>query len=169
MAAVRDAARVSSSRMHRPALLWLAAATSVACAEPEAEDLELRIEDPANECTADLLGEVKAISVEVWGAGANGMCVLGRRCLGDVSLEPHMTPEDIEDRISEVNQPLVDVPLDDARSVVIVLRTQAFQCVEGEAQACALTDLADANDGALSLDLGCTDCGAFAAKQELCP
>jgi hypothetical protein len=168
MAAGYSTAELSSPRMRRTALLCLALSGS-ACEEPATEDLVLQIEDGGGECTDVLLAEVKAISIEVWGTGPNGMCVLGRRCLGDVSLEPPMSTDDIEARISAVNQPLVDVGLEDARSVVILLRTQAFQCVEGPAQACASTDIADADDSTLTLDLSCNDCTALETKQELCP
>jgi hypothetical protein len=136
------------------ALLLVAAA----CAA-DTEELALLLEDDVG-CTADLLRPIEILSIEVYGNDEEiGMCALSRRCLFNVDQPAALASlADIEDALSEANQPLVDIEAAGANYLKIVGRTNASGCWSGmDHPACGEADLNDAVDGELPLTIRCDE------------
>ena len=128
------------------------------CAEPdELSTVEIALVEGQGCEQAEVLQELRSVSVEVRGVRNGQACILGRRC---VSTRDASTVMDIESALEAAAQPLVALDADGAEQVAVL--GHGFPgCLPGELVACGFASLPDATQGVLEVGV---ECGA-----ELCP
>lgn len=144
--------------------LWAAGMIYVTgCSSPE-HQIDLILEDVDATCTADRLGAVRVISVELLGKAGGALCSLGKRCVFDVGTIASM--DDVVTLLAEANQPLVDVEDEDAHTVAILGHSESCWGADDLAM-CGYADLAEERGGVLEVALGCGACAP--ADIPFCP
>jgi hypothetical protein len=121
----------------------------VAC---QAEERVVALEFTADAaCTAERLGALASVSVEVHGDAAGELCTLARRC---VTVDGLAALPDLVAALRDATQPLVDISLEGTRRVA-VLGHDRLGCGEGDRALCGFADLADADGDVLTVPLSC--------------
>lgn len=144
--------------------LWVAGMLCVTgCSSPE-HQIDLALEDADATCTAEQLGPVRVISVELLGKSNGALCSLGKRCVFDVGTIASM--DDVIGLLAEANQPLVDVEDEDAHTVAIFGHAESCWGADDLAM-CGYADLAEVQGGVLEMALGCGACEP--AEIPFCP
>lgn len=145
--------------------LWAAGMICAAgCSSSADHRIDLALQDGDATCTAEQLGEVRVISVELLGKAGGALCSLGKRCVFDVGTIESM--DDVVGLLAEANQPLVDVEDEDAHTVAILGHTESCWGADDLAL-CGYADLAEEQGGVLEVALGCEACAP--ADIPFCP
>jgi hypothetical protein len=138
----------------------------LALAACPADDQVVALEFSADAaCTADRLGALASVSVEVYGDAAGQLCTLARRCvtLGDIA-----TLADLTAALRDAMQPLVDTERADTRQIA-VLGHDRLGCGEGDRGLCGFADLADVAGDALTVPLSCEAADCPLTVPPFCP
>jgi hypothetical protein len=111
-------------------------------------------------CREDHYLALASVSVEVYGDADGELCTLARRC---VTVDAPADVADLEAALRAATQPLVDLGLAGTRQIA-VYGHQRLGCGAGARDLCGFADLADEDDGALTIPIRCD-----AVDLERCP
>ncbi|HJZ88648.1 MAG TPA: hypothetical protein VKN99_25920 [Polyangia bacterium] len=119
------------------------------------KDIHISLTVSGSLCDAGTLEMLGSLSVEVWGADAQGgSCRRARHC---VSLSPPMTLMAIEDQLQAQGQPLLDVASPGALKIAVVgYRTPICTSIgDVGALLCGVADISTASAGRLPIPVRC--------------
>ncbi len=158
---------LGSPRRARPLAAFVALAGACATDDPAAVELRLGLADGG--CTAEHVASISLLAIEVYGQDAGRVCKLASRCIFNVDLpQAPASLSDLERAMKAANQPLIDTLYEGSSEVAVLGRMAGTSCFSArDAALCAYGELADAEDGTLTLTARCDGCAS--EEIPLCP